>query len=141
MGGEVVVPLCWEAAVPRGFVLPEVFDGSPDFVGGEGAFLYLPLLGVVEDFGEAVDFVSGVWVQCLLGGGVLVEEAVLGRLEHCGGVAGEGGVFSPDCGDGAVADVGHGVVQVAYGLVGESARCVPFMFLGDALLSVGVPLL
>ena len=60
MGGEVVVCLRREAVVAWGFVLPETVDGLPDFVDGEGAFLQLPPLGVVEDPREAVDFGLGV---------------------------------------------------------------------------------
>ena len=70
------------AVVARGFVFPGSVDGLPDSVDGEGAFLWLPPLGVVDDVREAVDFVLGVRVQCVLGGGVLVEEPVLGGLEH-----------------------------------------------------------
>ena len=66
-----------------------------------------------------MDFVLPVRVQCVLGGCVLMEEAVLGGLEHGGWVVGEGAVLLPDRGDGAVAGVGHGVVEVAVGLVGE----------------------
>ena len=139
VGGEVVVCLCREAVVAWGFVLPEIVDGLPDFVDGEGAFFQVPPLGVVEDPREAVDFGLGVWVQCVLGGGVLPEEAVLGGLEHCGWVVGEGAVLLPDRGDGAVAGVGHGVVEVADGLVGEFMLRIPFVFLGDALLPVDVP--
>ena len=43
--------------------------------------------------------------------------------------------------DGAVAGVHHGVVEVADGLVGEPMLRIPFVFLGDALLPVDVPLL
>ena len=67
-----------------GFVLPEALDGPPEFVDGEGALFQLPPLGVVEDPREAVDFGLGVWEQCVLGGRVLLEEAVLGGLEHGG---------------------------------------------------------
>ena len=80
----MVVCLRREAVVVWGFVLPETVDGLPDFVDGEGAFFQLPPLGVVEDPREAVDFGLGVWVQCVLGGGVLPEEAVLGGLECMG---------------------------------------------------------
>ena len=119
MGGKVVVCLRREAVVAWGFVLPETVDGLPDFVDGEGAFFQLPPLGVVEDPREAVDFGLGVLVHCVLGGGVLPEEAVLGGLEHCGWVVG----------DGAVAGVGHCVVEVADGLVGEFMLRIPFVFL------------
>ena len=61
-----------------GFVLPETVDGPLDFVDGEGALFQLPPLGVVEDLRKAVDFGLGVRVQCVLGGRVLMEEAVLG---------------------------------------------------------------
>ena len=134
VGGEVVVCLRREAVVAWGFVLPETVDGLPDFVDGEGAFFQLPSLGVVEDPRGAVDFGLGVWVQCVLGGRVLPEEAVLGGLEHCGWVLGEGAVR-----DSALAGVGHGVVEVADGLVGEFMLRIPFAFLGDALLPVDVP--
>ena len=83
----------------------------------------------------------GVRVQCVLGGRVLLEEAVLGGLEHSGSVVGEGVVLLSDRGDGAVAGVGHGVLQVADGLVGEFMLRIPFVFLGDALLPVDVSLL
>ena len=139
MGGEVVVCLRTEAVIGLGFVLLETVDGLPDFVDGEGALFQLPPLGVVEDPREAVDFRLGVWVQCVLGGRVLPEEAVLNGLEHCGWVVGEGAVSLPDRGDGAVAGVGHGVVEVADGLVGEFMLRIPFVFLGDALLPVDVP--
>ena len=139
VGGAVVVCLSREAVVAWGFVLPETVDGLLDFVDGEGAFFQLPSLGVVEDPREAVDFGLGVWDQCVLGGGVLPEEAVLGGLEHCGWVVGEGAVLLPDRGDSAVAGVGHGVVEVADGLVGEFMLRIPFVFLGDALLPVDVP--
>ena len=139
VGGEVVVCLRREAVVAWGFVLPETVDGLPDFMEGEGALFQLPPLDVVEDPREAVDFGLGVWVQCVLGGRVLPEEAVLGGLEHCGWVVGEGAVLLQDRGDGAVAGVGHGVVEVADGLVGEFMLRIPFVFLGDALLPVDVP--
>ena len=108
---------------------------------GEGALFQLPPLGVVEDLREAVDFGLGVRDQCVLGGRVLTEEAVLGGLEHGGWVVGEAAVLLPDRGDGAVAGVGHGVVEVADGFVGEFMLRVPFVLLGDALLPVDVPLL
>ena len=139
MGGEVVVCLCREAVVAWGSVLPETVDGFLDLVDGEGALFQLPPLGVVEDLREAIDFGLGVRVQCVLGGCVLSEEAVLGGLEHCGWVVGEGAVLLSDCGDGAVAGVGHGVVEVANGLVGEFMLRIPLVFLGDALLPVDVP--
>ena len=67
-----------------------------------------------------------------------VEEAFLGGPEHCGRVVGEGAVFLPDCGDGAEACIGHGIVEVAYGFVGECMARISLVFLGDALLSVAV---
>ena len=139
MGGEVVVCLRREAVVAWGFVLPETVDGLPDLVDGEGALFQFPLLGVVEDLREAVDYGLGVRVQCVLGGRVLPKEAVLGGLEHCGWVAGEGAVLLSDRGDGAVASGGHGVVEVADGLVREFMLRIPLVFLGDALLPVDVP--
>ena len=93
---------------------------------------------MVEDLREAVDFDLGVRVQCVC---VLLGEAVLGGLEHGVLVVGERAVLPPDCGDGAVAGVGHGVVELADGLVGEFVLRIPFMLLGDALLPVDVPLL
>ena len=141
VGGEVVVCLCREAVVAWGFVLPETVDGPPDLVDGEGALFQSPPLGVVEDLREAVHFGMGVRVQCVLGGRVLLEEAVSGGLEHSGWVVGEGSVLPPDRGDGAVAGVGHGVVEVADGLVGEFVLRIPFVLLGDALLPLDVPLL
>ena len=141
MGGEVVVCLCREAVVAWGFVLPPTVVGPPDFVDGKGALFQLPPVGVVEDLREAVKIGLGVRVQCVLGGRVLMEEAVLGGLEHGGWVVGEGAVLLPDRGDGAVAGVGHGVVEVGVGLVEEFMLRIPFVFLGDALLPVDVPLL
>ena len=139
MGREVVVCLRRQATIAWGFVLPETVDGLPDFVDGEGALFQLPSLGVIEDPREAVDFGLGVWVQCVLGGRVLPEEAVSGGLEHCCWVVGEGAVLLPDRGDGAVAGVGHRVVEVADGLVGEFMLRILFVFLGDALMPVDVP--
>ena len=135
----MVVCLCREAVIAWGFVLPETVDGLPDFVDGEGALFQLPPLGVVEDPREAIDFGLAVRVQCVLGGRVLPEEAVLGGLEHCGWVVGDGAVLLPDRGDGAVAGVAHGVVEVADGLVGEFMLRISLVFLGDALLPVDVP--
>ena len=79
VGGEVVVCLCWEAIVVRGFVLPETVDGPADVMDGEGALFQLPPLGMVEDLREAGDFGLGVSVQSVLGGRVLLE-AVFGWL-------------------------------------------------------------
>ena len=141
VGGEVLVCLRREAIVVWGFVLPETVDGLPAFVHGEGALFQLPPLGVVEDLREAVDFRLDVRVQCVLGGRVLLEEAVLGGFEHGGRIVGEGAVLLSDRGDGAVAAVSHGVVEVAEGLVGEFMLRIPFVFLGDVLLPVDVPLL
>ena len=135
----MVLCLRREAVIAWGFVLPETVDGLPDFVDGEVALFQLPPLGVVEDPREAVDFGLGVWVQCVLGGRVLPEEAPLGAFEHCGWVVGEGVVLLSDRGDGAVGGVGHGVIEVADGLVGEFMLRIPFLFLGDALLPVDVP--
>ena len=116
MGGEVVVCLCRVGVVARGFVLMETVEGPANFMDGEGALFQLPPLGVVEDLRETVDFGWGVRVQCVLGGRVLLEEAVLGGLEHNDWVVGERAVLLPDRGDGAAAGVGHGVVEVADGL-------------------------
>ena len=135
----MVVCLCREAVVAWGFVLPETVDGLPDFVDGKGALFQLLPLGVVEDLREAVDFGLGVRVQCVLGGRVLSQEAVLVGLEHCGWVIGEGAILLSDLGDGVVAAVGHGVVEVADGLVGEFMLRIPLVFFGDALLPVDVP--
>ena len=141
VGGDVVVCFRREAVVVWGFALPETVDGLPDFVDGEGALFQFPPMGLVEDLREAVDFGLGVRVQSVLGGRVLLEEAVLGGLEHRGWVVGEGAVVLSDRGDGAVACVGHGVVEGADGLVGEFMLRILFVFLGDALLPVDVPLL
>ena len=140
VGLGVVVCFRWDAVVARGFVLPETVDGPPDFVDGEGALFQLPPLGVVEELREAVSFGLGVRVQCVWGWRMLMEEAVLGGLEHGGWIVGEGAVLLPDRGDGAVAGVSHGVVEVADGLVGEFMLRIPFVLLGDALLRVDVPL-
>ena len=70
-------------------MLPETVDGLTDFVDGGGALFLLPPLGMVEELREAVNFGLGVGVQCVLGGRVLMEEAVLGGLEHVGWVIGE----------------------------------------------------
>ena len=106
----------------------------------EGALLQLPPVGVVEDAGEAFYFVFGVCVWCVPDGDVLVEEAVLCGLEHCGRVVDEKAVFPPDCGYGAVVRIGHGIVQVAYRFVGEFVAAISLMLLGDALLFAYVPL-
>ena len=95
MGGEVVVCLRWEAVLAWGSVMPETVDGPLDFVDCEGALFQLPPLGVVQDLRGAVDFGLGVRVQCVLGGRVLMEEAVLGSMEHGGWVVGEGAVLLP----------------------------------------------
>ena len=60
-----------------------------------------------------------VCVRCGQVGFVLVEEAVFGGFEHRCRVFGEGAVCLLDSGDGAVAGVGHGVVEVAFGFSGE----------------------
>ena len=135
----MVVCLRREAVVAWGFVLPDTVECLPDFVDGEGALFQLPPLGAAEDLRKAVDFGLGVRVQCFFGGLALLEEAVLGGLEHCGRVVREGAVLLSDRGDGAVAGVGHGVVEVADGLVGEFMLRIPLVFLGDALLPVDVP--
>ena len=96
---------------------------------------------MVEDLREAVNFVFGVRVQCVFGEGVLMEEAVLGGLEHGDRVVGEGAIRLADRGDCAVAGVGHGVVEVADGFVGEFMSRIPLVLLGNALLPVDVPLL
>ena len=141
VGGELVVCLRREAVVAWSFPLLETVDVPPDFVDGKGALFQLPSLGVVENLWEAVDFGLGFRVQCVLGGHVLLEEAVLGGLEHGGLVVGEGALLLSDSGDGAVAGVGHGIVEVADGLVEEFMLRIPFVLLGDALLPVHVPLL
>ena len=125
----------------RSFVLPDMLEGLRDFVDGEGAFFHLPPLRVVEDLREAVDLVFDFRVQCVPDGCLLMERAVLGSLEHAGLVIGEGVVPLPDHADCAVAGVGHSVVEVAEGLVGEFMLRIPFVLLGDALLLVNVPLL
>ena len=43
----------------------------------------------------------------------------------------------PDRGDGAVAGIGHGVVEVADGLVGEFVLRIPFVFLGRCAVACG----
>ena len=137
----MAVRLRKDAVIARGLVFPETMAGLLDLVDGEGALLYLPPLGVLEDLGEAFQFVLGICVECVLGGVVLVEEAVLGGLEHRGRVLGQGAVCLPDCGDGAVAAVRHGVVEVAYGFVRDFLARISLVFLGDVLLCVDVPLL
>ena len=139
VGGEVAVCLGRETVVAWGFVLPETVDCLLDFVDGERALFQLPPLVAAEDLREAVDFGLGVRVQCVSGGRVLSEEAVLGGLEHCGWVVGERAIPLSDRGDGAVAGVGHGFVEVADGPVGEFMLRIPLVFLGDALLPVDVP--
>ena len=96
---------------------------------------------MVTDLREAVDFGLGVRVQCVFGGRVLRQKAVLDGLEHSGWVVGGGAVLLPVSGDGAAAGVGHGVIEMAGGLVGEFMLRIPFVLLGDALLPVDVPLL
>ena len=73
--------------------------------------------------------------------GVCCWKLSLGGLEHDGWVVDKGAVLLPDHGNGAVAGVGHGVVEVADGLVGEFMLRIPFRLLGDALFPVDVPLL
>ena len=58
----MVMRLRREAILARGFVFPGSVDRLSNLVDGEGAFLYLPPLGVVEDLGEALNFVLGVCV-------------------------------------------------------------------------------
>ena len=70
-----------------------------------------------------------------------MEEAGLVGLEHCCRVIGEGAVLLPDHGDGVVAGVGHGFLQVAYGFVGAFIARISVVILGDVLLSWDVPLL
>ena len=94
---------------------------------------------MVDDLREAVDFALGVCVQCVLGVCMLIEEAVLGGLEPGGWVVGEGAVYLPDHGDGAVGGVDNGVVQGAVGLRGKYMLCIPFLLFGDALLPEDVP--
>ena len=141
VGGEVVVCLRREAIIAWGFVLPETVDGPPDFVDAEGALMQLPPLGVVEDLRKAVGFGLGVRVQFVLGRRVLLEEAVLGGFEDGGSVVVDRAFLLSDRGDGAVVGVGHGVVEVVDGLVGEFMLLIPFLLLGDALLPVDVLLL
>ena len=141
VGGQVVVCLRREAVVAWGFELPETVNGPLELLDGEGALFQLPALGVVEDLRGAVDFGLGVPVQCVSGGRMLFEEAIFCGLEHSGWVVGEGAVLPPDCGDSAVAGVGHGVVEVADSLVGEFLLRILFVLLGHVLLPVNVPLL
>ena len=129
----MVIFVCREAVVPQGLVLPDVVDGLSDFVDGEGVRFQLRPLGVIEGPGGTFDFVLGLRVKCVLGGCVLAQEAVSGGLEQCRRVVGDGVVFLSDCVDGAVAGVGYGVVEVAYGFLGEFVARVWLMFVGDAL--------
>ena len=93
-------------------------------------------------FEVAADSALGVFVRCVLGGGVLVEKAFPCQwLRAPWWVVGEGAVYLTDPGDGALAGVSHGTVGVWYGPVGQLMACVALMLLGDALVSVGVPLL
>ena len=62
MGREVIVCLCREAVVARGFRLPEIVDGLPDFVDGEQALFQLSPLGLVEDLGDTFHFALAVRV-------------------------------------------------------------------------------
>ena len=87
-----------------------------------------------EDLREAFDFFLGFGVQFVLGRSVSVRGAVPSGLELRGRVVGEGAVWLPDRGDGALAGVGHGVVEVADSFVGEFMLRIPLVFLGDALL-------
>ena len=103
-------------------------------------FLWLPPPGVVEDLREAVDFVLGVLVG-VLAGCVLIEEAVLGRLEHSGRLVGEGVFRPPGRADRAAASVGPSAVEVADGFVGDFMSRIPLVLLGDVMLPVDVPLL
>ena len=94
----------------------------------KGRFSSCLLWAWLKTRGRRSNFGMGVLVQSVVGGRVLPEEAVLGGLEHCGWVVGEGAVLLPDR-DGAVAGVGHGVVEVANGLVGEFMLRILFVFL------------
>ena len=70
-----------------------------------------------------------------------MEEAILSDLEHRGRVVAEGAVRLTNCGDGAVACVGHRVVALAYGFVGEFVARILLVSFGDALLSADGPML
>ena len=107
----------------------------------KGHFSSCLLWAWLKTCGRRSNFGLAVCVQCVLGGCVFLQEAVLGGLEHGGWGVGEGAVLLPERGDGAVAGVGHGVVEVANGLVGHFRLRIPFVLLGDALLPVDVPLL
>ena len=69
------------------------------------------------------------------------EEAEVGALDHRGRVVVEETVVLPDCGDGVLANVGHGVIEVAHGYVGAFVEGISLVFLGHALMYMGVPLL
>ena len=96
---------------------------------------------MVEDLREAVNLVLGVHVQCVLGGWVLMEEALLNGFQHGRCVVGEGAFLLPARGAGAVAGVGHGGDEVADSSVGVFILRILFVVWGDALLPVDVPLL
>ena len=70
------------------------------------------------------------------GWGFVGGKSCPGGVGYRGRVVGEGAVCLPDCGNGAVARVGHGVVEVTYGFVGESVARISLLLLGFALLSV-----